>query len=62
MYRSYLKGNKWDNLNRWEPVLNEHGVEVAIVKASEIRFYAQDLAHQLRVLHAMGHTGGRQNY
>jgi hypothetical protein len=62
MHRSYLKGNRWDNINRWEPVLTEAKVMQAIVEASEIRFAAQDLAHQLRVLHAMGHTGGNQNY
>jgi hypothetical protein len=62
MRKSYLRCSKWDNIGRWEPVLTETKVMQAVVKASEIRFAAQDLAHQLRVLHAMGHTGGSQNY
>ena len=40
MHRAYLKGNRWDNINRWELVLNESAVAQAIVDAAETRFYA----------------------
>jgi hypothetical protein len=54
--------NRWDNINRWEPVLTVAKVMQVVVKESEIRFYGHDLEHQLRVLHATGHTGGNPNY
>ncbi len=50
-------GNRWDNINRWEKVLNEDGLNKALVKAEETRFYGNDLSHQLRVLRETGHTG-----
>ena len=50
-------GNRWDNANRWEKVLNEQDIDKALVKAAETRFYGNDLSHQLRVLRETGHTG-----
>jgi hypothetical protein len=49
--------NGWDNVNRWESVLTEAKVMQAVVEASEIRFAARNLEHQLRVLRERGHTG-----
>jgi hypothetical protein len=57
MHRAYLKGNKWDNANRWEPILNNERVAAAVVNASEVRFYAHSIAHQLRVFRETGRTG-----